>query len=119
MRRAWVCILMLASCRAAAAGDSGPPRITVGSKSFTESLILGELVAQMASWSGARVQHRRGLGGTKLLWSALLAGQIDIYPEYTGTIAEELVPGADTVLAAPPAGATGGGTDSLRAALLR
>jgi osmoprotectant transport system permease protein len=82
---------VLASCRAAAAGDSGAPQITVGSKSFTESLILGELVAQMASWSGARVQHRRGLGGTKLLWSALLAGQIDIYPEYTGTIAEEIL----------------------------
>jgi len=91
MRRAWVCALVLASCRTGAREDSGAPRITVGSKSFTESVILGEVVAQMANWAGARVDHRRELGGTKLLWSALLAGYVDVYPEYTGTIAQEIL----------------------------
>jgi osmoprotectant transport system permease protein len=51
------------------------------------------MCTQLAAASGARVLHRRELGGTRVLWDALLAGEIDVYPEYTGTIAEELVRG--------------------------
>lgn len=65
--------------------------VTVGSKAFTESVILGEMAAQLAGSAGARVIHRQGLGGTQVLWNALLAGDIDVYPEYTGTIALEIL----------------------------
>ncbi len=77
----------------AAAGEG--PEVRVGSKKFTEGVILGDLATQLAQGAGARVEHVRELGGTRVLWDALLAGGIDVYPEYTGTVAEELlrVPG--------------------------
>ena len=67
--------------------------VRVGSKAFTESVILGELATQLGNMAGIPTIHRSQLGGTRVLWNALLAGQIDIYPEYTGTIAQELIPG--------------------------
>ena len=77
------------------AQDESPPRITVGSKAFTESVILGELVSQLAERGGAEATHRAGLGGTPVVWNALRAGDVDIYPDYTGTIARELFAGRD------------------------
>ncbi len=70
---------------------TGPMR--VGSKSFTESVILGEIAAHLARHAGLRVEYVKGLGGTRLLWEALLAGQIDVYAEYTGTLTEEIFAG--------------------------
>jgi osmoprotectant transport system permease protein len=62
--------------------------IRVGSKSFTESYILAEIVAQVIEQVGeARVQRRVGLGGTGVVLRALESGAIDLYPEYTGTLA--------------------------------
>jgi osmoprotectant transport system permease protein len=69
------------------------PVIRVGSKAFTESVILGELAAQLGNNAGITTIHRSQLGGTRVLWDALLDGQIDVYPEYTGTIIHELIPG--------------------------
>lgn len=66
-------------------------QIKVGSKVFTESVILGEMVAQIARTEGTRVEHLRQLGGTRVLWDSLLKGEIDIYPEYTGTITQEIL----------------------------
>ncbi len=65
--------------------------IKVGSKKFTESVILGEIVSQLAGSEGAKVEYRKELGGTRVLWNALLNGDIDIYPEYTGTITQEIL----------------------------
>ena len=65
--------------------------ITVGSKKFTESVILGEIITQLAVHKGAQVKYRKELGGTRVLWNALLSGEIDIYPEYTGTITHEIL----------------------------
>ena len=62
--------------------------VRIGSKAFTESVILAEIVAHLAANEGLEAEHIEGLGGTRLLWEALLAGQIDIYPEYTGTMSE-------------------------------
>jgi osmoprotectant transport system permease protein len=76
--------------------DGAPPRVAVGSKSFTESVILGEIAARAARSAGALVEHRRQLGGTRVLWNALEKREIDIYPEYTGTIAEEILRGEGT-----------------------
>jgi osmoprotectant transport system substrate-binding protein len=69
------------------AGCSGRPRpIRVGSKNFTEQLILGEIAAQhLENRLHVPVQRRLDLGGTLLAHQALVAGQIDLYPEYTGT----------------------------------
>ena len=67
--------------------------LRVGSKAFTESVILGELATQLGNNAGIPTIHRSQLGGTRVVWEALLAGQIDIYPEYTGTIIQELIPG--------------------------
>src|SRR5690606_33298753 len=81
----------------AAAHERAGARLTIGSKNFTEAVILGELGAALAREQGLDVEHRRQLGGTRILWRALENGQIDAYAEYTGTLAEELLqmPGAD------------------------
>src|SRR3954471_22539536 len=81
-----VVTVMAASARAA-------DPVRVGSKAFTESVILGELATQLGNSAGVPTVHRSQLGGTRVLWEALLAGQIDVYPEYTGTIVQELLPG--------------------------
>ena len=60
--------------------------LTVGSKRFTESFVLGEIVSQTAKGT-----HKPGLGNTAILLEALKAGAIDVYPEYTGTIAREIL----------------------------
>ena len=69
--------------------------IAVGSKKFTENVILGEIASLLARDQGLQTEHRRELGGTRVLWNALLRGDIDIYPEYTGTIIEEILYSVD------------------------
>ena len=84
----FICLSTLASPVYAAA-----PTVRVGSKVFTESVILGEVATQLGRSSGVDVLHRSQLGGTRVLWEALVGGEIDAYPEYTGTIVQELLPG--------------------------
>ncbi|HEY3412737.1 MAG TPA: glycine betaine ABC transporter substrate-binding protein [Armatimonadota bacterium] len=75
-----------------AAGAHARPAVTIGSKAFAESWILGDALAQLARQTGsAEVEHRKNLGGTEIVYQALKSGGIDIYPEYTGTIAEVLM----------------------------
>ena len=69
---------------------SADEKLIVGSKTFTESVILGEIVKQIASHHGIKVEYIRELGGTRVLWNALLKADIDIYPEYTGTLIQEI-----------------------------
>ncbi len=76
---------------AAAAPNAEPVTIRVGSKTFTESVILGEMLKHLAAAAGHRAYHRRELGGTRVLWDALLGGEIDAYPEYTGTLMQEIL----------------------------
>jgi osmoprotectant transport system substrate-binding protein/osmoprotectant transport system permease protein len=72
----------------AAFADESRPVVRVGSKSFTESYLLGEIVAQVLERVGeVRVDRRFGLGGTGITYRAIDTGAIDIYPEYTGTLA--------------------------------
>jgi len=62
------------------------PRITVGSKFFTEQVLLAELLAQqIEAKTGIKVQRKTNLGGTLLVHKAVLAGELDLYVEYTGT----------------------------------
>ncbi|NIX14441.1 MAG: ABC transporter permease subunit [Candidatus Dadabacteria bacterium] len=67
--------------------------IVVGSKTFTESVILGEIIKQLVEKEGIQTRHMSGLGGTRVLWSSLKKGEIDIYPEYTGTLIQEIFSG--------------------------
>ena len=78
---------------AAAAPDAGT--LHIGSKRFTESYILGELLTQTAA-PYARSEHLQGLGNTAIVLEALKAGKIDVYPEYTGTIALEILKHQDS-----------------------
>src|SRR6266545_4218041 len=66
--------------------------LNVGSKRFTESYILGEIIRQTAQAAGeSSAVHQQGLGNTAIVLGALTSGNIDIYPEYTGTIAKEIL----------------------------
>jgi len=88
LRRFAVAVLLLALA-AAAAADTG--RVVVGSKRFTESYILGEIVRQTLVDAGVAAEHKSGLGNTGILEQALASGAVDVYPEYTGTIVRELL----------------------------
>ena len=86
-----VAVVLLSLLAGSALGQES--RVRVGSKKFTESVILGELLTQLAASTGAEAEHRSELGGTRILWSALKRGEIDLYPEYTGTISKEILAG--------------------------
>ena len=64
---------------------------TVGSKAFTESVILGEIARDTLEKAGVPTIHRRELGGSRILFDAVKARRIDFYPEYTGTLRFELL----------------------------
>ncbi len=82
--------LLTAFCLA----QSQAAELRVGSKRFTESYILGEIVAQTARGAAdTTAVHRAGLGNTAILFAALRNGAIDVYPEYSGTIVQELLGG--------------------------
>jgi len=83
---ALLCAGFLASC-----GGSKKPLI-VGSKEETEQTLLGEIVAQhLEHRLGRMVRRRTGLGGTQVLYQAILSGEVGIYPEYTGLIESEIL----------------------------
>lgn len=74
------------------AQDPARPKVTVGSKEFAESNILGAALALLLRESGAAEPVLRpNLGGTDFVYKALLRGDIDVYPDYTGTIAQVLM----------------------------
>jgi len=79
MKAVVVAVLFSTACSAAARP------VVIGSKNFTESVILGEIVAQQLERAGVPVQRKLNLGGTFVCHAALIAGQLDGYVEYTGT----------------------------------
>ena len=68
-------------------------QLRLGSKKFTESVILGEMMRLLAEGAGLEAAHYREFGGTRIVFDALAAGEIDLYPEYTGTIRAEILAG--------------------------
>ncbi|HEY1724454.1 MAG TPA: glycine betaine ABC transporter substrate-binding protein [Steroidobacteraceae bacterium] len=80
-----LCLLLLTG------GGASGGQLRIGSKNFTESVILGELLRLDAQRHGLVLEHRRAMGGSAILWRALLEGSIDAYPEYTGTLTQELL----------------------------
>lgn len=100
---AGLALLLLAGCQRG-------PRLVVGAKNFTEQTVLGEIVAQQLERRvHARVVRRLDLGGTMLAHEALKSGQIDLYPEYTGTA-------LTAILKQPPARSSAAVLESVRAA---
>jgi osmoprotectant transport system substrate-binding protein len=98
--------------------QAGP--IRVGSKDFPESIIIGEMYALLAEGAGLQVERKLNLGGTAVAHEALLSGDLDVYPEYTGTgllvvLQKTLsdVPGLGA--ATPAAGATPAAADAVDA----
>ncbi|HXH50978.1 MAG TPA: glycine betaine ABC transporter substrate-binding protein [Terriglobia bacterium] len=80
------CLTILVALILCSCGPSRKDVIVVGSKNFTEQLVLGELLAQyLNQQTGVQVERRFNLGGTYICQQALLAGRIDVYVEYTGT----------------------------------
>ena len=88
MRR--LCLLLLLPVYCSLAGA-----ITVGSKNFTESYLLAEIVAQTLEAEGYAVDRKFGLGGTLVCYEALINGEIDVYVEYTGTLEQAILRGTD------------------------
>jgi osmoprotectant transport system permease protein len=79
-------MLVVSSGAAIWASGLGAGRdVIVGSKNFTEQVILGELIAQVLERQGLRVERRLNLGGTAIAHQALVSGGIDAYVEYSGT----------------------------------
>lgn len=81
----------MATLSARSVADARP--IVVGSKTFTESYLLAEILAQTLEGAGFEVERRFGFGGTLICYEALRVGEIDLYPEYTGTIRETILNG--------------------------
>jgi osmoprotectant transport system substrate-binding protein len=82
-------IALLASATAVPAcsrsGGNGGGNVALGSKNFTEQLVLGEMYAQILEGKGITVTRKLNLGGTQIAMASLQRGDIDLYPEYTGT----------------------------------
>ena len=81
------CVPAFLICFSSSAADPA----VIGSKKFTESYVLGEIAKRTLTDAGIPAEHRQGMGGTIILWQALRGGQIDAYPEYSGTIAQEIL----------------------------
>ena len=85
-RRSMIAALLFLGVACASANP-----VIIGSKKFTESYVLGEIARRTLAEAGIPTEHRQGMGGTIILWQALNGGQIDAYPEYTGTIVQEVL----------------------------
>jgi glycine betaine/choline ABC-type transport system substrate-binding protein/ABC-type proline/glycine betaine transport system permease subunit len=91
VRRRWPLLfcawLLLCAAPALRAGTA----LAVGSKAFAESHVLAEIAAQLLEHHGFAVERRLGLGGTLITYTALREGEIDLYPEYSGTLAQVIL----------------------------
>jgi osmoprotectant transport system permease protein len=90
-----IALICLFFTRISRAEDS----VKIGSKRFTESYIVAEIITQTINADGGNAKHEQGLGATAVAFRALEDGQIDALPEYTGTLAEAIVGSHDGRLA--------------------
>ncbi|HKB03742.1 MAG TPA: glycine betaine ABC transporter substrate-binding protein, partial [Gemmataceae bacterium] len=100
-------LLALFAVLLSSAVAAGQP-IRIGSKADTETTILAEVVGHLVRDAGRPVEIKSRLGGTRFVWDALLADSLDVYPEYTGTLSEQIFSGRGIR-----------GEDALRAELAR
>lgn len=90
-RTAAAAIFLLLATTLAWPLQAAAEQLAVGSKRFTESYILGEVITQAARQGGATAEHRQGLGNTAVVVEALKTGSIDVYAEYLGTVEREIL----------------------------
>lgn len=89
-----IAIVFVSVTSVALAGSGSPrPVVTIGSKAFTESVILCDIIGIVVRSAGGEPVYKRQLIGTQVAFAALLSGEIDVYPEYTGTLAAEIFAG--------------------------
>ncbi len=92
--------MMFGAAGASVAQDDNKPTVVVGSKNYTESILQGEIVAQLLEANGYEVERQFDLGGTGVVFSALQSGEVDTFVEWTGTalsaVLELPVPEGDT-----------------------
>ena len=69
---------------------AGKPAVTIGTKDFTEEFVLGQLYKQALEAKGYKVNYKENIGATEIVYAALQNGDIDLYPEYQGTLLEFL-----------------------------
>lgn len=91
MLKMWKKVLLLFCGSVILHFNSQAETIRVGSKKFTESVILGEIAHLWMLDNDLESVHKKEIGGTKVLWNALLRGEIDIYPEYSGTLFQDIL----------------------------
>jgi osmoprotectant transport system substrate-binding protein len=78
--------MFAASCLLAGlASGAVKPKVVIGSKDFTESILISEIFAQVLEAGGFSVDRKQALGGTPIIQAAMAAGEVDLYPEYTST----------------------------------
>ncbi|WP_162862988.1 glycine betaine ABC transporter substrate-binding protein [Salinibacter ruber] len=87
--------VVLSLAAAPAQGQATDSTLALGSKKFTENVILGWMGTHLIRAEGLTATHREELGGSRFLWEALRRGDIDAYPEYTGTLRQELLADVD------------------------
>jgi osmoprotectant transport system substrate-binding protein len=85
MSRASALVLLGGLAGVAACAKRTPPVVGVGSKNFAEELLLGEMYARVLEHAGIPIVRKLNLGGTNIAMASLMRGEIDLYPEYTGT----------------------------------
>ena len=85
----WLCFM--GGITGSALAAEKPQTVVVGSKNFGESYLLAEIAAQVLEAKGFPVIRQFGLGGTLICYEALRNGEIDLYPEYTGTLSQAVL----------------------------
>jgi osmoprotectant transport system permease protein len=92
-RPSWIYLMLapLLACACGRAAAAEAPVVKIGSKAFTESVILGEILTQLSASAGADATHKSNLGDTGKAWNALQLGDLDAYCEYIGTLTQELL----------------------------
>ena len=85
-----LCLTVLCLILTSTSSQAAEPVLQIGSKRFTESYVLGEILTQTAA-PFAKVKHQQGLGNTAIVFNALKTGSIDVYAEYIGTINSEIL----------------------------
>ena len=86
----FACLLLLLSACGGSSKSSGSGTVTIGTKNFPEEFILGQLYKQALEAKGFTVKYKENIGSTELIQTSLTSGRIDMYPEYTGVIVQDV-----------------------------
>jgi osmoprotectant transport system substrate-binding protein len=83
-------VVGLIAAGAGTASPSAKPKVTIGTKNFTEQYVLGQLYKQALEGKGVKVVYKENIGSSEIIDTALTSGKINFYPEYTGVIVQDL-----------------------------